>query len=91
MRKNKARSITLSGFQLYYKTIVSKGFLGGTVVKSHLLPMQEMQVRPLGQKDHLEKEMATHSYILAWEIPWTEEPGRLQTTGSQKESDITSN
>ena len=39
--------------------------------------MQEMWVRSLGQKDPLEKEMATHSSILAWEIPWTEEPGRL--------------
>ena len=37
--------------------------------------MQEMQVQFLGQEDPLEKEMATHSYTLAWEIPWTEEPG----------------
>ena len=44
---------------------------------------QEMQVRSLGQEDPLEKEMATHSGILAWEIPWTEEPGRLQSMGSQ--------
>ena len=40
--------------------------------------MQETQVRSLGQKDPLEKEMVTHSSILAWEIPWTEETGRLQ-------------
>ena len=46
--------------------------------------MQEMQVLSLGWKDPLEKEMATHSNILAWEIPWTEEPGRLQSTGLQK-------
>ena len=46
--------------------------------------MQETQVRSLGQKDPLEKEMATHSSILAWRIPWTEEPGRLQSTGSQR-------
>ena len=39
--------------------------------------MQETQVRSLGPEDPLEKEMATHSGILAWEIPWTEEPGRL--------------
>ena len=39
--------------------------------------MQEMQVRSLGPEDPLEKDMATHSRILAWEIPWTEEPGRL--------------
>ena len=48
------------------------------------LPMQEMQVRSLSGEDLLEKEMATHSSILAWEIPWTEEPGGLQSTVSQK-------
>ena len=46
--------------------------------------MQEMQVLSLGQGDHLEKEMATHSSILAWEIPWTEEPGRLPSWGSKE-------
>ena len=46
--------------------------------------MQEMQVPSLGQEDPLEKDMATHSSILPWEIPWTEEPGRLQSMGSQK-------
>ena len=46
--------------------------------------MQEMQVRSLGLEDPLEKEMATHSSILAWKIPCTEEPGRLQSTGSQR-------
>ena len=50
--------------------------------------MQEMWVQPLSQEDPLEKEMATHASILAWEIPWTEEPGRLQFMGSQK-SDTT--
>ena len=45
--------------------------------------MQEMQVSPLGQDDPLEKEMATHSSILDWEIPWTGEPGGLQSTGTQ--------
>ena len=43
--------------------------------------MQEMWVRSLGQEDPLEKEMATHSSILAWEIPWTQEPGGLQSMG----------
>ena len=43
----------------------------------NLSAMQETQVQSLGQEDPLEKEMATHSSILAWEIPWTEEPGRL--------------
>ena len=46
--------------------------------------MQETQVQSLGQEDPLEKEMATHSSILAWETPWTEEPGGLQTMGSQR-------
>ena len=46
--------------------------------------MQETYVRSLGQEDLLKKGMATHSSILAWEIPWTEEPGRLQSIGSQK-------
>ena len=46
--------------------------------------MQETQVRSLGCEDPLEKEMATHSSILAWEIPWTEEAGQLQSMGSQK-------
>ena len=43
-----------------------------------------MWVQPLGQEDPLEKEMVTHSSILAWKIPWTEEPGRLHAIGSQK-------
>ena len=46
--------------------------------------MQETQVKSLGQEDPLEKEMATHSSILAWEIPWTEEPGGLQSMGLQR-------
>ena len=46
--------------------------------------MQETQVRSLGQEDPLEEEMATHSSILAWEIPWTEESGGLQSMGSQR-------
>ena len=51
------------------------------IVKS-LLAMQETQ--SLGQKDSLEKGMPTHSSILAWRIPWTEEPGGLQSIGSQR-------
>ena len=48
------------------------------------LPVQEMWVQSLGQEDPLQKEMATHSSILAWEIPWTEEPGGLESKGLQK-------
>ena len=46
--------------------------------------MQETWVRPVGQEDPLEKGMATHSSTLAWRIPWTEEPGGLQSMGSQE-------
>ena len=48
------------------------------------LAVQETQVRRLGQEDALDKGMATHSNILAWRIPWIEEPGGLQSTGSQR-------
>ena len=51
-----------------------------------LSAMQETQVRSLGWEDPLEKEMAAHSSILAWKIPWTEEPGRLQSMGLQSVS-----
>ena len=47
--------------------------------------MQETWVQSLGQEDPLKKEMATHSSILVWEIPWTEEPGGLQSTGLQSQ------
>ena len=48
------------------------------------LPMQETQIQSLDQEDSLEKELATHSSILAWKIPWTEEPGRLHSMESQR-------
>ena len=50
----------------------------------YLPAMQETQVQSLGWEDPLEKGMATHSSILVWRIPWAEEPGRLQSMGSQK-------
>ena len=59
------------------------GFPSGSVVKN-LPAKQEMQIRSLQWEDPLEKEMATHCSILAWEIPWTEEPGGLQSMGSSK-------
>ena len=46
--------------------------------------MQETRVQSLGQEDPLEKDMATHSGVLAWRTPWTEEPGELQSVGSQR-------
>ena len=58
---------------------ITEGILGGSMVKNPPA-MQKKQ----GQEDPLEKRMATHSSMLAWEIPWTEEPGRLQSMGSQK-------
>ena len=59
------------------------GFIGGTVIKNSPA-MQETRFLSLGWEDPLEKEMATHSGILALEIPWTEEPGGLLSTGWQK-------
>ena len=61
--------------RLYYH------FPYSSVIKN-LPEMQETQFQFLGQEDLLEKEMAIHSSILAWKIPWTEEPGRLQSMGS---------
>ena len=65
------------------------GFPSGAVVKNPPADAgdartQETWVRSLSQEDPLEKDMATHSSILAWEIPWTEEPGGLQSTESQR-------
>ena len=68
--------------------ILYMGFPGGSVI-NNLPAKQKMQVLFLGQEDPLEKEMATPSSILAWEIPWREDPRRLQYTGSQKELDRT--
>ena len=64
-------------------TAVLHGFPGGSEVKA-LPAMQETWVRSLCREDSLEKEMATHSSILAWRIPWTDEPGGLQSMGSQR-------
>ena len=58
-------------------------FPGNSVLNRVRLPMQETWVWSLGQENPLEKDMAIHSSILAWRIPWTEEPGGLQSTGSQ--------
>ena len=58
-------------------------FPGGSAVKT-LPAMKEMQVRSLGREDPLEVEMATHSSVLPWEMPWTEESGVLQSTGLEQ-------
>ena len=62
------------------------GFPAGAAVKNQpvMQETQEAQVQSLGGEDPLEEEMATHSSILAWKIPGTEEPGRLQSMGSQR-------
>ena len=62
---------------------MAEGFLGGSVINNPSA-MQETQIQSLGCKDPVEKEMATHSRILAWKIPWTEEPGGLQCMRSQR-------
>ena len=72
-------------------TLYSREKMSVTHVAQRLkrLPaMQETWVRFLGWEDPLEKEMATHSSILAWSIPWTEEPGGLQSMGSQESDTI---
>ena len=73
--------ITLSG--LGYSLSIHWTSLVAQTVK-RLSTLWETWVRSLGWEDPLEKEMATHSSILAWRIPWTEELGRLQSTGSQR-------
>ena len=60
-----------------------EGFSSGSVL-NNLPSMQETWVQSLGQEDPLEKEMATHSSILAWRIPWTEKPARLQSIELQR-------
>ena len=67
-------------------TIFNAGQDTGLVAQTvkHLPTMREIRVRSLGQEDPLEKEMAPHSSTLAWKIPWTEEPGRLQSMVSQR-------
>ena len=62
--------------QISYLLTLYHGLSDGSEVKNPL-EMQEMRVKTLGQEDPLEEDMATHSSILAWEIPWTEEPGGL--------------
>ena len=69
---------------LKIKCVHFRIFTGGSEGRKRLLAMQKTRVRSLNREDPLEKEMATHSSTLAWKIPWTEEPGGLQSMGSQK-------
>ena len=73
----------------YYHAETILGFPGSVGKEPPAMQeMQEIWVRFLGREDPLEEDIATHSSILAWRIPWTEEPGRLQSIG-HKESDMT--
>ena len=68
-----------------YKDILSKDWASLVAQTGKNLPaMQELQVQSLVREDSLEKGMATHSSVLAWSTPWTEEPGRLQSTELQR-------
>ena len=78
------RTLKLVSMLLMPKKIYDGNFNLVAQTIKNLLAMQETWVRSLGRKDPLEKEMATHSTILAWRIPWTEESGGLQSTGSQR-------
>ena len=74
-------------WSLGQKDPLKKGMAGGAVVERTCLPVQETQelwVLSWARKIPLEKEMATYSSILAWRIPWREEPGGLQSVGSQR-------
>ena len=69
----------------WLSNILLWGFPGGTVVKK---PPEMQEAQSLGQKDPLEEEMAPHSSILAWEIPWIRKPGRLQSMGLQSQTEL---
>ena len=69
--------------QIIEQFLNNRTSLVAQIVK-HLSTMQETRVQSLGREDPLEKEMAIHSSIIALKIPWTEEPGRLQSMGSQR-------
>ena len=79
------RLVILSGFIVILSCFIISFWtsLVAQIVK-RLSTMRETWVRSLGREDPLEKEMAIHSSIIAWKIPWTEEPGRLQSMGSQR-------
>ena len=68
--------------KIYWLILLIDSLVAQTVKR--LYTMQETRVQSLGQEDPLEKEMATHSSTLAWKIPWTEEPGRLQSIRLQR-------
>ena len=87
MRVKRPFFLSLSLFFFFFSFLrgskPTEGFLVTQLVKN-LPTVQEIRVQSLGLEDRLEKEMATHFSTLAWKIPWTEEPGGLQTMGSER-------
>ena len=85
-QESTSKAISVTAF--FYMLLINKGFPGGTGkwygIHMPVQETQETQVWSLGQEDPLESEMATHSSILAWRIPWTEEPGGLQSVESPR-------
>ena len=84
---SKLREILVSALikRIFFKVTNLPGWISLVAqMTKHLPTMRETRVRSLGREDPLEKEMATHSSTLAWKIPWMEEPGRLQSMGSQR-------
>ena len=79
-----AKSQTRLGDQVQHSTKTMRGASLVAQMLKNLPAMQETQVLSLGQEDPLEKGISTHSSVLAWKIPWTEEPGGLQSMGSQR-------
>ena len=73
---------SVSWYGLLHSSLCDSSLVAQMV--KHLPTMWETQVRSLSRKDPLEKDLSTHSSILAWRIPWTEEPGKLQSMGSQR-------
>ena len=93
MTKLIRESLVLLYLFFKYLFYIGIGFPGGSVVKKQKnihLPVQETWVQSLGRDNPLAKEMATHSSVLAWRIPWREKPGGLQSIGLQKRSTILS-
>ena len=84
-KRHKERSLKMKRKLIFPEIYTTSSSLVAQTVK-RLSTMQEIRVRSLGREDPMEKEMAIHSSTIAWKIPWTEEPGRLQlqSMGSQR-------
>ena len=87
-RETERDNVLLS--ELKYPSVQVKGASLVVQTVKRLSTMRKTRVRSLGREDPLEKEMAIHSSTIAWKIPWTEEPGRLQSMGSQRVGHVSS-